>query len=58
VLAAAGTIHETLRDATDAMVATAGPEVQPVDAERDRLEQSYRRFVDVLAGRGWLPWRG
>ena len=58
VLAAAGTLHETLRDASDAMVTTAGPEVEPVAAERDRLDDSYRRFVAALAERGWLPWRG
>ena len=58
VLAAAGTAHDTLEAATDAMVATTGPEVAPVEAETDRLEDSYGRFVDALARRGWLPWRG
>ncbi|HEX2048182.1 MAG TPA: FGGY-family carbohydrate kinase [Acidimicrobiales bacterium] len=58
VLAAAGTVHPTLGAATDAMVSTGGPEVEPVEAERDRLDESYARFVDVLAERGWLPWRG
>lgn len=56
VLAAAGTVHETLGAATDAMVAAAGPPVEPVAAERDRLEASYGRFVAALGERGWLPW--
>jgi len=58
VLAAAGTLHPTLRDATDAMVAPAGDPVAPVTGEADRLEESYGRFVAVLTERGWLPWRG
>ena len=56
ILAAAGTLHETLADATDAMVDDAGTHVEPVAGERDRLEESYRHFVDALTGRGWLPW--
>ena len=58
VLAAAGTLHDTLEAATDAMVSTAGPEVEPVAAERDRLDESYGRFVAALSERGWLPWPG
>jgi sugar (pentulose or hexulose) kinase len=57
VLAAAGTLHATLEAATDAMVSITGPEVAPVDAEKDRLAESYGRFVDALGERGWLPWR-
>ncbi len=57
VLAAAGTVHESLQAATDGMVATAGPLVEPVVGERDRLEESYGRFVAAVAERGWLPWR-
>ena len=56
VLAAAGTLHPTLRDAADAMVAPAGEPVAPVTAESHRLEESYRRFVTALTERGWLPW--
>lgn len=57
VLAAAGTLHETLAAATDAMVAGHGAPVEPVAGERDHLEESYRRFVGALGGRGWLPWQ-
>ena len=56
-LAAAGTVHESLRDAADAMVTTAGPQVDPVPGERDRMEESYGRFVALVVERGWLPWR-
>ncbi len=56
ILAAAGTLHETLRSATDAMVHTGGPEVEPVAAEHDRLDAAYHRFVAALTERGWLPW--
>jgi sugar (pentulose or hexulose) kinase len=56
VLAAAGTLHPTLADATDAMVDDTDASVEPVTAERDRLEENYRAFVDALTGRGWLPW--
>ena len=57
VLAAAGTVHPTLGAATDAMVGTAGPEVAPAAEERDRLDESYRRFVAALVDRGWVAWR-
>ncbi|MGI8810394.1 MAG: FGGY-family carbohydrate kinase [Acidimicrobiales bacterium] len=57
VLAAAGTVHESLTAATDAMVAISGPEVEPVGDEHDRLEASYERFVAALVERGWLEWR-
>lgn len=57
ILAAAGSLHETLAGATDAMVDDTSARVEPVAAERDRLEESYRRLVGALAGRGWLPWR-
>ena len=56
VLAAAGTLHPTLAHATDAMVDQAGAAVEPVPAEGERLEASYRRFIEALTGRGWLPW--
>jgi sugar (pentulose or hexulose) kinase len=57
ILAAAGTVHGSLREATDAMVATSGPEVGPVADERGRLDDSYGRFVAALDDRGWLEWR-
>jgi xylulokinase len=57
ILAAAGTLHEGLRAATDAMVAPAGAEVVPVAVERDRMEESYGRVVAALVERGWLSWR-
>lgn len=53
VLAATGSIHASLADATTAMVRV-GEGVDPVDEERDRLEHSYRRFVAALDERGWL----
>ncbi|HEX2193328.1 MAG TPA: FGGY family carbohydrate kinase [Acidimicrobiales bacterium] len=53
VLAAAGTLHADLPAAVSAMV-EAGEEVAPVDAEREPLDGSYRRFVDALAERGWI----
>lgn len=53
ILAAAGTLHRDLAAAAGAMRA-AGEDVEPVDAERDALEGSYRRFVAALADRGWL----
>jgi sugar (pentulose or hexulose) kinase len=56
VLAAAGTLHPTLAEATDAMVDATDAQVEPIAGEGDRLEESYRRFVDALTGRGWLPW--
>ncbi len=56
VLAAAGTLHPSLAEATDAMVDDTHAPVEPLAEEGDRLEESYRRFVDALTGRGWLPW--
>ncbi len=56
ILAAAGTLHPTLAGATDAMADDACAPVEPVAAEGDRLEESYRRFVDAVTERGWLPW--
>ena len=53
VLAAAGTLHPDLPAAVSSMVET-GEEVAPVDAEREALAGSYRRFVDALAERGWV----
>jgi D-ribulokinase len=55
ILAAAGTLHATLGDATDAMVAPPGEPVAPVADERERLEDSYGRFTAALRERGWLP---
>lgn len=53
VLAAAGTVHDTLADATQAMV-RAEDHVEPVDDERDRLDESYERLVEAMDTRGWL----
>ncbi len=53
VLAATGSIHENLADAARAMVHVEH-HVEPVDDERERLEQSYERFVNALNERGWL----
>lgn len=53
VLAAAGSIHATLADATRAMVRVQDG-VDPVEEERDALERSYERFVAALDERGWL----
>ena len=53
LLAAAGSVHGSLSEATGAMVQR-GHEVEPVDGERDRLEESYRRFVAAVEERGWL----
>ncbi len=55
ILAAAGTLHPDLRAATDAMAGRAGPPVGPVEGERSRLDDSYRRFVEALVEKGWLP---
>jgi len=49
LLAAAGTLHETLRAATDAMVHAGAAEVRPTAGERDHLEAGYQRFVAALA---------
>lgn len=57
LLAAAGTLHGSLAEATEAMVDRPAAGVEPVAGERDRLEESYRRFVSALAERGWLPWQ-
>ena len=54
VLAAAGTVHDTLADAGRAMVRTED-EVEPVEEEVDRLHDGYQRFVAALEERGWLP---
>lgn len=56
ILAAAGTLHPSLDAATDAMVDDTHAHVDPVAGEGDRLEESYRRFADAVAERGWLPW--
>ena len=53
VLAAAGTLYPDLPAAVSAMVRQGG-EVEPVDGERDAVDDSYRRFVDALAERGWI----
>ncbi len=54
LLAAAGSVHADLGTASAAMVAT-GTLVEPDPTERDALDRSYRRFVDALVDRGWVP---
>lgn len=54
ILAAAGTLHSDLDRATRAMSAD-GPRVEPDEDERPALDASYRRFLDTVAARGWLP---
>ena len=56
ILAATGTLHTSLAAATDAMVAVPGDEVEPVAAERGRLDDSYGRFVDAIREREWIRW--
>jgi len=56
VLAASGSIHADLAEATEAMVRIEST-VEPLEAERDQLESSYERFVHALDARGWLPGR-
>ncbi|HVF13561.1 MAG TPA: FGGY family carbohydrate kinase [Acidimicrobiales bacterium] len=53
ILAAAGTLHPDLSTATTAMSAP-GEQVDPVPAENDALEASYRRFRDEMVDRGWI----
>ncbi len=53
VLAASGSVHDNLAEASKAMVRL-GEGVDPVDDERDHLERSYQRFVAALDERGWL----
>jgi D-ribulokinase len=57
LLAASGTLHPTLEEAAAAMVRSSAT-VEPDPAEAGALEQSYGRFVEELARRGWLADRG
>lgn len=52
ILAAAGTLHDDVVAAARAM-AVAGEPVEPVEAERSALDDSYRRFVAAVQKRGW-----
>ena len=54
ILAASGTLHRDVAAAADAM-GVRGEDVAPVDEEREALDRSYRRFVEALEERGWLP---
>ena len=54
ILAAAGTLHPDLASATAAMSASGEP-VEPDDAERDALNDSYQRFRTAAGERGWIP---
>jgi sugar (pentulose or hexulose) kinase len=56
VLAATGTVHGSLSEAGDAMVAEPGPPAEPDPVEREQLEANYGRFVAALREKGWLPW--
>lgn len=56
ILAASGTLHEDVAAAAEAMGAS-GERVGPVDDEREALDRSYRRFVEALEERGWVPGR-
>ncbi|HSH59797.1 MAG TPA: hypothetical protein VK988_09200, partial [Acidimicrobiales bacterium] len=53
VLAAAGSLHEHLADAARAMVHVEH-EVEPVQQERERLQENYKCFVEALEERGWI----
>jgi D-ribulokinase len=53
ILAAAGTLHEDLQAATNAMCAGGEP-VEPNPAETEVLEESYRRLVSAVVERGWM----
>ncbi len=53
ILAAAGSLHPNLAEATRAMVRVER-EAAPVEQEQDRLHSSYRRFVTGLQERGWI----
>jgi sugar (pentulose or hexulose) kinase len=53
LLAAAGTLHEDLASAARAMVSHVD-EVEPDRRERAGLDDSYARFTDELAKRGWI----
>jgi sugar (pentulose or hexulose) kinase len=54
LLAASGTLHPDLTSSARAMTGP-GRLVEPVEAERAALEESYCRFREQLALRGWLP---
>lgn len=53
ILAAAGTLYDSVGAAIEAMVTTED-RVEPAAAEREALEDSYGRFVGALADRGWI----
>jgi sugar (pentulose or hexulose) kinase len=53
LIAASGTLHASLAEATDAMVEQ-GELVEPVPGEREALLDSYGRFTAELGARGWL----
>jgi sugar (pentulose or hexulose) kinase len=58
ILAAAGTVHESVAAATDAMVPAPEPPTEPVAAERAQMDESYHRFVEAVRDRGWVRWPG
>lgn len=53
LLAASGTLHVDLAASAAAMVSS-GRDVEPRDAERAALEESYATFTAALRERGWL----
>ncbi|MGH9178299.1 MAG: FGGY-family carbohydrate kinase [Acidimicrobiales bacterium] len=56
ILAAAGTLHPDLAAATEAMAAAGkGATVEPMAAEQEAMDASYRRFTAEVTARGWLP---
>lgn len=56
ILAGAGTVHESVVAASDAMVPALAPPTEPVAAERAQMDESYRRFVEAVRDRGWVRW--
>lgn len=53
ILAAAGSLHNDLASARQAMV-DKGDEVEPASEEEAPLQDSYERFVEGLFERGWI----
>ncbi|MBO8192473.1 carbohydrate kinase [Streptomyces oryzae] len=53
LLAATGTLHPSLEEAASAMTGE-GRLIEPVPGEKDALDESYGRFTQELAARGWV----
>lgn len=56
ILAATGTLHPSLVAAADAMVPEPEDPVEPDPAERERMDDSYQRFLGAVRDRGWVRW--